>query len=85
LYEELRVLEQRAKTARLAAGRVYSRRETARAAGADPYRTVVDSRRLSTWLPEDPAAAQVPRADSDQVRAIVRAWSTWDNRPTHRR
>ncbi|MGV9245382.1 hypothetical protein [Streptomyces sp. NPDC003710] len=76
LYEALRSLEHRAKTARRSAGDVYSRRETARAVRSR-YGVALDSRRISTWLPNDPAQAQVPRADSDAMWAMVRLWSAW--------
>lgn len=68
-------------TARRAAGLVYSRREAARMAGKQPYATAVRSQRISTWLPEDPAKAQVPRADSGAIWAIVRLWSDWAEDP----
>lgn len=78
LYEALRALEHRAKTARKATGQVYSRRETERALRKDPYGIALDSRRISTWLPTDPAKAQVPRTDNcDAVWALVRLWSSW--------
>jgi hypothetical protein len=86
LYEALRALEHRARTARLAAGLRYSRREAARMAGKEPYDTVVNSQRISTWLPEDPAKAQVPRTDNGVIWAIVRLWSDWagDTAPDRR-
>ncbi|MFF9409886.1 hypothetical protein ACF1B0_30835 [Streptomyces anandii] len=76
LYEALRSLEHRAKSARRSAGDVFSRRETARVVRSR-YGVALDSRRISTWLPNDPAKAQVPRADSDAMWAMVRLWSAW--------
>ncbi|MGI8333827.1 tetratricopeptide repeat protein [Actinomadura scrupuli] len=83
-YEALRTLERRAAAARRSAGGVYSRRETARALARPPYGVQLKGQRLSSWLPEDPSKAQVPRfADSDTVWALVRLWSSWcgDPRP----
>ena len=86
LYAALRTLEGRARAARLAEGLVYSRRETERVLRKSPYNVDLDSRRISTWLPQDPHKAQVPRADGDRVWALVRLWSTWagDGQPKER-
>ena len=87
LYEALRVLERRAIAARRKAGLSASRREAAFTAHRAPYDTEVDARRISSWLPEDPALAQVPRSgDADKVWALVRVWSGWAGaRPPQRR
>ena len=87
LYEALRVLERRASAARRKAGLPSSRREAAAAARRAPYDTQVDSRRISSWLPENPGLAQVPRAgDADKVWALVRVWADWagDEAPQQR-
>ncbi|MFF3867165.1 hypothetical protein [Micromonospora sp. NPDC001898] len=79
LYEALRALEHRARVARRAAGSPFSRRETARevqrSRGVD-----LRGQRISSWLPDDPNAAQVPR-DSDEVWALVRLWCEWAGDP----
>jgi tetratricopeptide (TPR) repeat protein len=78
LYEALRALEYRAVTVRRGAGLPTSRREAAAVARRAPYRTALDSRRISSWCPADPATAQVPRVgDADKVWALVRVWSDW--------
>ena len=87
LYEELRVLERRAVATRQKAGLSASRREAAAAARRKPYSTQVDARRISSWLPEDPGSAQIPRAgDADKVWALVCVWSDWagDRAPKRR-
>lgn len=75
-YDRLRALEVRAVTARRSAGKPYSRRTAAaelKRSGAG-----VDARRISTWLPENPAAAQTPSLHSaEKVLALVRLWSAW--------
>ena len=82
LYEALRALEHRAVTARRTAGLPSSRRAAAAAAGKPPYGAVLDSRRISAWLPDDRAAAQVPRAgEADKVWALVRVWADWAGDP----
>jgi tetratricopeptide (TPR) repeat protein len=82
LYEALRALEHRARTARRASGQVHSRRETAHAAAREPHRVQVDSRRISDWVPPDFGKAKVPRAtETDKVLAIVRVWSAWASDP----
>lgn len=82
LYEALRALEHRAKSARQAAHQGYSRRVTAHAAAREPYCVAVDSRRISDWVPHDFSKAEVPRAaDLDKVWAIVRVWSAWAGDP----
>ena len=57
LYEALRALEHRAVAARRKAGLPSSRRAAADAARKAPYDVAVDSRRISSWLPEDPASS----------------------------
>ena len=87
LYEALRVLERRAVAARQKAGLPPSRREAAAATRRAPYHVEVDARRISSWLPEDPSSAQVPRTrDADKVWALVRVWSDWagDRSPRQR-
>jgi tetratricopeptide (TPR) repeat protein len=87
LYEALRVLEHRAGAARRNAGLSASRRQVAATASGRPYNTQVDARRISSWLPEDPGLAQVPRAgDAGKVWALVRVWSDWagDQAPQQR-
>jgi tetratricopeptide (TPR) repeat protein len=87
LYEALRALEHRAAAARRKADLPSSRRSAAGAARKPPYLVAVDGRRISSWLPEDPAFAQVPRAsDADKVWALVRVWSDWagDGAPQQR-
>ncbi|MFD9907351.1 hypothetical protein [Streptomyces sp. NPDC059063] len=79
LVEQLRALEQRARTARRRAGRAYSRREVSQALGKPPYNRAVDNQRISAWVPltadRDP---QVPSdRSSDDVVALVRLWSSW--------
>ena len=82
LYEALRALEHRARTVRQERGQVYSRRETAHTAAREPYGVVVNSRRISDWVPPDFGKAEVPRAtDIDKVWAIVRVWSAWAHDP----
>jgi hypothetical protein len=80
LYEALRALEHRAGTARTGAGLPCSRRLAASTAARPPYGALVDSRRISAWLPDDAASAQVPRA-ADEVWALVRVWSDWAGDP----
>lgn len=84
LYDQLRALEGRAQTAR---GRNASRREAAKATARPPYSTPVSGQRISSWLPDNPAQAQVPSTRlADQVWAIVRVWSDWaGERPQSRR
>jgi hypothetical protein len=84
LYDQLRALEGRAQTAR---GRNASRREAAKATGRPPYSTPVSGQRISSWLADDPARAQVPSTRlADQVWAIVRVWSDWaGEKPQSRR
>lgn len=78
LYEALHALEHRAVTARKRAEELCSRREAARTAYRPPYNTRVDSRRISSWVPRDRCAAQVPSArDGHKVLALVRVWSAW--------
>ncbi|WP_329182025.1 hypothetical protein [Streptomyces sp. NBC_01477] len=75
-FDQLRALEARAAESRRTAGKPHSRR----AAEAELKRAGagVDARRISTWLPEDPAAAQTPSLRSgDKVLALVRLWSAW--------
>ena len=87
LYEALRALEHRAVAARQKADSPSSRREAAAAARKAPYDVAVDSRRISSWLPDDPALAQIPLArDADKVWALVRVWSDWagDRAPQQR-
>ena len=39
---------------------------------------MVHAQRISSWVPADPALAQVPQAeDADKVWALVRVWSDW--------
>lgn len=71
LYEALRVLEHRAVTARRRAGLPGSRRAAAAAARKSPYDTEVDSRRISSWLPEDAGLAQVPRIGDAEIKTII--------------
>ncbi|MEU8252381.1 hypothetical protein [Nonomuraea sp. NPDC048916] len=82
LYEALRALEHRAKVAQ---GTGYSRREIERVLKAEPYKVVFDSRRISTWLPQNPDKAQVPRT-VDAVWPLVQLWSYWagDRTPSRR-
>ncbi|MEY9841730.1 tetratricopeptide repeat protein [Streptacidiphilus sp. EB103A] len=86
-YEELRALEIRAKHGRRAAGKLYSRRLTQTVLRKDPYRVSVGAQRISTWVPEDPRAAQVPSpASSDNLMALVQLWSHWSGEhPDERR
>ena len=78
LHEALRALEHRAVTTRQKVGLPSSRRAAADAAGKPPYATKVNAQRISSWVPADPALAQVPRAgDTDKVWALVRVWSDW--------
>ena len=82
LYEALRALEHRAVTARRTAGLPSSRRAAAAVAQKPPYGAVLDSRRISAWLPDNRAAAQVPRAgEADKVWALVRVWAGWAGDP----
>jgi hypothetical protein len=84
LYDQLRALEGRAQKAR---GRNASRREAAKVAARPPYSTPVSGQRISSWLADDPARAQVPSTRlADQVWAIVRVWSDWaGEKPPSRR
>lgn len=78
LYEELRRVESRAVAARKAAGLPFSRRAAAGEAGRGPNGVELDSRRISSWLPSDASAAQIPRAqDADKVWALVKVWAAW--------
>ncbi|MBB6396201.1 tetratricopeptide (TPR) repeat protein [Actinomadura coerulea] len=85
LYDELRVLRERARTRRRAAGEVFSLREIERALTRPPYAIKFRGQAISDWLPEDAAKAQVPR-DADVVWALVRLWSDWagDGQPAER-
>lgn len=77
-YDQLRALEKRAETARLRAGRPYSRRETEQALRAAPYQVELSGQRISDWLPDDPRAAKIPSpASGEKVWALVRLWSHW--------
>jgi len=55
LYEALRALEHRAVTARQRAPLPWSRRAAAAAACGVTQGVKVDAKRISSWLPEDPA------------------------------
>jgi uncharacterized protein YidB (DUF937 family) len=80
LYEELRALEGRAVAARRKEGLPSSRREAERAAKS--WGVKLDSRRISSWLPDDPASAQVPRdTEADKVWALICVWSGWAGIP----
>ena len=79
-YEELRALEGSAVAARQTAGLPSSRREAARVAKS--LGVALDSRRISSWLPDDPASAQVPRdTEADKVWALIYVWSHWAGIP----
>lgn len=79
LYEQLRALEQRARTARGRAGRPCSRRATSRALGRPPYSTKVADQRLSDWVPmKGDSDPRVPNGESSEgLLALVRLWSSW--------
>ncbi|MEU8889798.1 tetratricopeptide repeat protein [Streptomyces sp. NPDC048442] len=75
-YEELRALENRARAAKRAAGRGYSRREVGRA--VKRYGAEVSAQRVSDWLSDTAGRAKVPSpGSSEQVWALVRLWSHW--------
>ncbi|MDX3537423.1 NACHT domain-containing protein [Streptomyces sp. MB09-01] len=86
LYAELSALERRAKAARRVEGLPYSRRETAKALRGLPEGVSLNSRRISDWLPGDPAKAVTPsHANADAVWALVCLWSHWARVPPHER
>ncbi|MER6313766.1 NACHT domain-containing protein [Streptomyces sp. NPDC001581] len=86
LHAELSALERRARAGRRADGLPYSRRETAKALRARPEPVDLNSRRLSDWLPDDPAKAVAPSpANADAVWALVCLWSEWARVPPHER
>ena len=75
LYDALRALEERARTARRRSGALYSRRDVAQRAGGDP-KTL--GNRLGEWLNEEWAKAKTPDPGSEfQLMAVVRVWSEW--------
>jgi hypothetical protein len=85
LYQALAALEDKAVAARRKDGLPYSRRAAGAAAARAPYSVKIDGRRISSWVPADPAVAQVPRAgDADRVWALVRVWSDWAGDPAPR-
>ncbi|MCX4564233.1 hypothetical protein [Streptomyces sp. 2-1] len=84
LYDTLRALEEKAKTARIRSGERYSRRDVAHRAGGDPKSL---GNRLGEWLAEDWGGAKTPDPGSEfQLMAVVRVWSKWaDDRFDERR
>lgn len=80
LYDALRALEERAKTAYNAkSGHRYSRRLAAQK--AEGHDSTLD-RRLATWLPDDWHRAKVPDlSSSERLSALVRVWSEWAGEP----
>ncbi|MFE3664450.1 hypothetical protein ACFXOR_15995 [Streptomyces sp. NPDC059164] len=75
LYDELRTLEAKAKTACRRTGQKYSRRDVARLAGG---RGSSLDRRLGEWLHEEWDNAKTPASNSsEQLIAVVRLWSEW--------
>ncbi|GHE50098.1 hypothetical protein GCM10018785_19610 [Streptomyces longispororuber] len=79
LYDALRVLRQRATTARKARGEPFSQRAVEKALARPPYdHPDFNGQRISAWIPEEFAKAQVPAEGSEQtVWQLVRLWSDW--------
>ncbi|WP_371626599.1 hypothetical protein OG245_30700 [Streptomyces sp. NBC_01116] len=84
LYDALRALEGRAKTAYDAqGGQKYSRRIAAKA--AEGHGSSLD-RRLRDWLHDDFSKAKVPYEGSDErLIAVVQVWSGWAREPCDER
>ncbi|MFF7234552.1 hypothetical protein [Streptomyces sioyaensis] len=79
LYEALRVLEAKAKTARNRSGQRYSRRLAA--LQADGRDSSLD-RRLAEWLHKDFDKAKTPDpGSSERLMAVVQVWSQWAQEP----
>ncbi|MET8977389.1 hypothetical protein ABZX85_17385 [Streptomyces sp. NPDC004539] len=75
LYDALRALEERAKTARRRSRQRYSRRYVAQRAGGDPKSL---GNRLGEWLDEEWGRARTPDPGSEpELMAVVRVWSEW--------
>jgi len=80
LYDALRALERRARTAyNKQHSQKYSRRETARS--TEGHGSSFD-RRLGEWLNEDWDKAKTPDpSSSEQLIAVVQQWSEWAGEP----
>ncbi|MFD9374173.1 FxSxx-COOH system tetratricopeptide repeat protein [Streptomyces sp. NPDC059999] len=80
LTAQLRALEQRARSARRAAGLSVSRRTAAAASTRTKFKVVVRFQAISAWLPA-PTSSKRPTvpspASSEQVLALVWVWSEW--------
>ncbi|MGW9043913.1 NACHT domain-containing protein [Streptomyces lydicus] len=82
LWEELRSLERRASEGRRAQGLHYSRRAAAQALRDRRFNVRLDAKRLSSWIPDDPAKAVAPSpANGDKVWALVQLWHEWAGAP----
>ncbi|MEU2561592.1 ATP-binding protein [Streptomyces longispororuber] len=79
LYDALRVLRQKATTARKAKGEPYSQRAVEKALAHPRYdHPDFNGQRISAWIPEEFDKAQVPAEGSEQsVWQLVRLWSDW--------
>ncbi|MFD4576334.1 NACHT domain-containing protein [Streptomyces sp. NPDC058417] len=75
LYDELRVLEEKARTARIRSGEQYSRRDVAQRAGGNP-KTLGNL--LNKWLSDDWDTATTPAPNSEaHLLAVVEVWYAW--------
>jgi hypothetical protein len=75
LYEALRALEEKAKTAHRRRGERYSRRYVAHRAGGDPKSL---GNRLGEWLNKEWGRARTPDPSSErELMAVVKVWSEW--------
>ncbi|MGF3198332.1 hypothetical protein [Streptomyces diastaticus] len=75
LYDALRALEEKAKTARRRSGEQYSRRYVAQRAGGNPKSL---GNRLGEWLNKEWGKARTPDPGSEpELMAVVRVWSKW--------
>ncbi|MFD5892179.1 NACHT domain-containing protein [Streptomyces sp. NPDC060334] len=75
LYDELRALENRARTARIRSGEQYSRRDVAKQAKGDP-KTLGNL--LNKWLSDDWDTATTPAPNSEtHLLNVIEVWCTW--------
>ena len=82
LYAKLTELEEAARHRRQELGLPYSRREVEREAREKPSKARLDARRISSWVPEDAASAQVPYdPEPADFLMLVKIWSAWAERP----
>ncbi|MDX3025949.1 hypothetical protein [Streptomyces acidiscabies] len=77
LYDALRALEEKARTARVKSGEPYSRRYTAEKAKAEGNPKTLGNL-LGVWIAEDWGKAETPDpASGPKLMAVVRVWSEW--------